>query len=198
MRTPLRTELLAVAAIGLGVVGRMAVENRGPWRVPDGLREHDVVIRVEREGVGSDGVAFYASNLEQEGALAGDYGGRLHREGAELRAELRGITLRLAPGEWEGGMVSAIRLALVEATPNGWSEVKSGAPREMAMPLDLGPVRLSDLTLTIPDVSPEDMVGRWVAIVHEVSGPDGQRMEVALHADEAILDRLMGWFMGGC
>ena len=199
MRTPAVTDGLALAAIAIGLIGGLVAKHHSPW-TDDGLREYDVVIQVERSGVGSDGVAVYASTLEQEGMLLGDYGGRLHREGSDLRAELRGVTLRLDASDAAGqpAMISSIRLALVEATADGWTEVRGGERQPVAIPFEMGSVHLDELSLSISDLDDDELVGRWIAIVHEVTRPGVGTTEVALHADESILDRLMGWHMGGC
>jgi len=149
-----------------------------------------------------EGVAFHASNLGGGWSLEGDYGGYLTREGSTLRVELSAAMARAAWVGVEEPNLMGVRLALVEDTSEGWRIVQSGPLQTLDLTVHQGEdLQLAGRTLTLPDVSESELVGRWLVIVHELraSGPEGWTTAwTYAHADRELLPRLMGWVEDGC
>jgi hypothetical protein len=147
-------------------------------------------------------VAFHASNLGGGWSREGDYGGYLTREGSALRVELSAAMVRAAWVGAEGPRLMGVRLALVEDTSEGWRIVETGPLQPLNRTIHQGEdLQLAGRTLTLPDVSESELVGRWLVVVHEfrASGPDGWTVAwTYAHADRELLPRLMGWVEDGC
>jgi hypothetical protein len=148
------------------------------------------------------GVAFHASNLGGGWSLEGDYGGYLTREGSTLRVELSTAMVRAAWVGVEEPHLMGVRLALVEDTSEGWRIVETGPLQPLDRTIHQGEdLQLAGRTLTLPDVSESELVGRWMVVVHELraSGADGwTTARTYAHADWELLPRLMGWVEDGC
>lgn len=187
-------DFTALAAIGLGALASLAITLQATWTPPVRSVEGDIVVQAHRGPVATPGVAFYASNLDDsEVPIRGDFGGRVYRELGGIRMEAENVALSAGLSLPDGSTLVGIRLALVEATADGWREVRAGPTQSAALTLDERAIRLPRLGLTIPEVEDSEMVGRWLAVVHVVRTADGRIVEAAIHADESSLDRLMGW-----
>jgi hypothetical protein len=164
---------------------------------------HGVSVAVESAPTfRGDGVAFHASNLGGGWSLEGDYGGYLTLEGPDLRVELSSAIARAAWIGSEEAHVIGVRLALAEDTSEGWRIVETGPLLTLNRSVRPGEdLQLAGQTLTIPDVSESELVGRWLVVVHELraSGADGWTIAwTYAHADPELLPRLMGWVEEGC
>lgn len=194
MRSGGNGDFTALAAIGLGVLASLAITRQAPWEPPVRVHETQVVVEPRQNAATTPGVAFHASNLDESGdAILADFGGRVHREAGGVRMVAENVALHAGPTLEEGATLVGVRLALVEATAEGWREVRSGPARSFHLALDGRPLRLATLGLSISHVDESEMVGRWLAVVHVVRMYDGRVVETAVHADEGVLDRLMGW-----
>ncbi len=149
-----------------------------------------------------DGVAFHASNLGGGWSVEGDYGGYLTREGPDLRVELSAARIRAAWVGAEDPHLRGVRLALAEDTSEGWHIVETGPLLPLNQIVHTGEdLQLAGQTLTLPDISESELVGRWLVVVHELisTSPDAWTPAwTHAHADRELLPRLMGWVEDGC
>lgn len=212
-------DLTSIAAIFLGGLGSVVVADQTFSRTASEFSASDrATVEAPRaddsEGLDptSRSVAFYASSLGEYWAVTGDYGGRLRFDEGALTLRIEDVRIafnEIGPsgqgaemGPDPDARLVGVRLALAEHDEVGWTVVREGPAYELDVPVTRADELLvKQAELTLPGVTEEDMLGRWLVIVHDLStaGPDGEtRATTYVHADEAILHRLMGWLEEGC
>lgn len=142
----------------------------------------------------SDAVAFHASSFGSEWSLEGDYAGSLRWDGRTLTLDLTVATVRAQSGEEPVHHLSGVRLALAEDTPDGWRVVREGPLLPLGADISEGSrLTLEGVRLSILDISEDDLVGRWLVVVHELQAPGSTPTWTYAHADPDLIPRLLEW-----
>jgi len=207
MRGWIRGDGAAVIAVLSGtVLGSLLLPSTIPFLAVDQDRSARVSPAVD-PAPSSDRVAFHASSFGMGWGLEGDYAGALSLVSGGLLIELSLATVRAmqAPDEdaaSEDHLVG-IRLALAEDGAQGWRIVREGPTYPLDRFMAAGSsLTLEGVTLALPDVPEDELVDRWLVIVHELAAPaaDGStsRAWSYAHADPDLLPRLMEWIEDGC
>lgn len=145
-----------------------------------------------------DAVAFHASSFGSEWSLEGDYAGSLRWDGRTLTLDLAVATVRARSGEEPVHHLAGVRLAVAQDTPDGWRVVREGPLLPLEADVSEGSrLTLEGVRLSIPDISEDELVGRWLVVVHELQAPGSTPTWTYAHADPDLIPRLLEWSEDG-